>query len=949
MSRLHLILLLILAVACKPTSTETSGSATDPLLATYPELNDEMPFDPNVRKGTLANGLTWYIEPKSEPQERVQLWIAVRVGSVHEDDDQQGLAHYVEHMAFNGSEHFPKNELIEYLESIGTKFGAHLNAHTSFEETVYKLQVPTDEADFVDKGFLVLRDWAGRLAFTDDEMTKERGVVLEEWRRSRGASGRARDAMIPVWFHGARQAERLPIGTVESLQTFELDAARRFYKDWYRPDLMAVFVVGDIDPDAMQAKIEATFGDFQGPETPRERTQYELPIHAENLYRVHADPEQPYSILQVLTKRQSVEKTKVRDYRDAYIGRLATRILGERFNDLTKTPDAPFTRAGLSRNRMTPVAEQDGLFAIARDGQVEGALKASLVEVERLKRHGVSEAELERAKANVLRGVEKNFNEREKETSRSALSELLRNFTNGEQFQGVEWEMAALQRYLPGITVADVNAAAATMLTGSGLVVMATVPEKEGMPAPTDDSLKAVVEAVAVMEIPPMAVEEAAGDLLAELPTPGSVVSKARDEANDLDVWTLSNGITVLVKPTDFKADEIRVEGFTRGGHSLATDDDYIAAATANSIRRASGVGPFTAAQLGKWLAGRNASVSLTVSELGNRARATTTPDDLEIALQLLHAHATLPRFDEDGFTLAQANGKDRAANREANPNTAFNDAAARLLWGDHLRTRPWTVETYDAMNLETAKTFHEARTANWGDAVFAVVGTVDPAVLEPLVAQYLATLPAGTPETYADVGKRRAAAAASETIRRGLEPKARVKLTFPGEFESAPETRHALRMLGKWMSFRLREVLREDLGGTYSVGARVSERFEPVSDYAISIDFQCDPERVEELTAAAFGVVDEVLAAPPTQEYATRIVEQERRSLEEDLRKNSFWMGALLGNRKRGEPVEALGTYWGLHDAITPATLHAAATTYIDRGRVVTVTLLPEASEKTE
>ena len=271
----------------------------------------------------------------------------------------------------------------------------------------------------------------------------------------------------------------------------------------------------------------------------------------------------------------------------------------------------------------------------------------------------LDEDELERAKANVLRGVETNFNEREKETSRSALSELLRNFTNGEQFQGIEWEMAALQRYLPGITVADVNAAAATMLTGSGLVVMATVSEKEGMPAPTDDSLKAVVEAVAVMEIPPMAAEEVAGDLLAELPTPGSVVSKARDEANDLDVWTLSNGITVLVKPTDFKADEIRVEGFTRGGHSLATDDDYIAAATANSIRRASGVGPFTATQLGKWLAGRNASVSLTVSELGNRARATTTPDDLEIALQLLHAHATLPRFDEDGFTLAQANGKD--------------------------------------------------------------------------------------------------------------------------------------------------------------------------------------------------------------------------------------------------------------------------------------------------
>ncbi len=938
--------LLLTLVACRtPTSTSGSTTAADPLLEQYPELDEQMPFDPNVRKGTLDNGMTWYVEQKSEPRERVQLWVAVRVGAVHEDDDQLGLAHYVEHMAFNGTEHFPKNDLIKYLESIGTKFGAHLNAHTSFEETVYKLQVPTDDAEILDKGFLVLRDWAGRLAFTDEEMNKERGVVLEEWRRGRGASGRARDVMVPIWFHGARHADRLPIGKEEILQNFELDAARRFYRDWYRPDLMAVFVVGDIDPDAMQAKIAETFGDFENPAEPRERVQYEIPVHEEALYGVHPDPEQPYSLLQVVTKRASVEGTTIRDYRDTYIGRLATRVIAERFGDLSKKPDAPFLQAGLSRRRMTPVAEQDAAYAVARDGQVEASLKAVLVEVERLKRHGVTEAELARAKANVLKGLEKSFNERAKENSRSALQELLRNFTNGEQFQGIEWEYEALQRYLPGITVAEVNASAATMLTGSGYVVMATVPEKEGVPVPTEESLKGIVDAVAAMDIAPPAAEEAAGDLLAELPAPGSVVSKTRDEVNDLDVWTLSNGVTVLVKPTDFKDDEILIRGWAFGGHALASDDGYIPAATANSVRRSSGVGPFTASQLTKWLAGRNASVNVNVGEITKTARATTTPDDLEVAMQLLYAHATAPRFDADGFELAKQNGKEWSANREANPNTAFNDAANRLLWNDHLRTRPWTPETYDAMDREASEAFHAARTANWGGAVFGVVGKVDPATLEPLVAQYLATLPTGDVEAVGDVGKRRAPAAASETITQGLEPKARVKLTFPGEFESKPETRHALRMLGKWMSFRLREVLREDLGGTYSVGARVSDRFHPVSDYAISIDFQCDPERVDELTAAALGVVDEVLGGPPAIEYATKIIEQERRSLEEDKRKNSFWLNALLANRRRAEPLDALAIYWSLHDAITPESLHAAATTYIDRDRVLRVVLVPEAA----
>jgi zinc protease len=847
-------------------------------------------------------------------------------------------------MAFNGTEHFPKNELIEYLEGIGAKFGAHLNAHTSFEETVYKLQVPTDDPEIVDKGFLVLRDWAGALAFEDEEMAKERGVVLEEWRRSRGAGGRARDVLLPLYFYGARQAERLPIGTEEVLKSFEHDAARRFYADWYRPDLMAVFVVGDIDADAMQAKIESTFADLTGPESPRERIQYEVPEHPEDLYGVHADPEQRYSSVVVMTKRKSVEGGTIRDYREVYVARMATAILGERLGDIIKQPDAPFLNASLRRGRMTPVAENDFAFAVVPEGGIEAGLEALLVEVERLKRHGVTEAELDRAKANAVRNMEKGYRERDKEASRRVLRELLRHFTNGETVPGTAWEWEAVQRYVPDISVEEVNRAAASLLTGSGLVVGATVPAKEGSAPPTEEALKAVVARVASMDIDPPVAEEVLGPLLSSLPTPGSIVSEERDEANDVDVWTLSNGITVLVKTTDFKADEIRIRGYAFGGHSLATDEEFVPAKTINSITRASGVGPFTAAQLGKWLSGKSASVHVGIGETRLTASATTRPKDLEVAMQLLYAKVTAGRLDEDGFQVIQKSQTEYAANRDADPNTPFMDAYKRLLWGDHPRSRPWTVDTYALMDLEASRAFHAKRMANWGGAVFGIVGNVDLDALRPLVAQYLATLPAGT-ETFADVGERRAEGVHLETIVKGLEPKARVRMTYSGEFESTPENRHAVRMLGKLLSMRLREVLREDLGGTYSVRARVNDRFHPVSDYGITIDFQCDPERVEELETAAMDVVDEVLSSVSDADFAARIAEQERRQLEENLRSNSFWLGALTGNRRRGEAPEDLALYWSLHEKITPEYLHAAATEYIDRGRMVKVILLPEGA----
>ncbi len=941
---LRLLPLLLLA-ACATTSTPDTAPVSDPLTEQFPELDQPMPWDPGVRTGVLPNGLTWYVEPNAEPQERVQLWMAVRAGSVQEDEDQQGLAHYVEHMAFNGTAAFPKNELIEYLESVGTKFGAHLNAHTSFEETVYKLQVPTDDAEILDKGFLVLREWASRMSFDSEEMEKERGVVMEEWRRSRGAGGRARDALIPLTFHGSRHAERLPIGTEESLKTFELDAARRFYTDWYRPDLMAVYVVGDIDADAMQAKIAEVFGDLESPADAPPRVQYQIASHDQTLYGTHADAEQRYSVVSVMTKKVEKERQSPRGYREAYLGRAVWHVLNERLGDLAKKPDAPFLMASTGGGRMNPTTVSQRAYTVVKDGGTDAGLEALLTEVERMKRHGVTEPELKRAKAELVRSMEKAFKEKDKQPSRQVLAELLRNFTNGETVPGIDWEWDAVQRYVPAFTLAEVNAFATEILPSVGRVITATVPTKEGVELPTEEGLAAIVARVDALDIAAPVVEEDVGPLLPELPEPGSITSKEHDAELDVHTWTLSNGARVHIKVTDFKQDEIRFVGTSFGGHGGVDDADFVAANTATDVANRSGLGAFDASQLQRWKAGRNASAGVFVNSTSQGLSGTASPDDLEVALQMAWARVMTPSLSEEGFQVTAQTRREWVLNRDADPSTPFNDAFVRLLYNDHPRTRPWTAERLAEMDLETSRRVYAEALSHWGDAEFVFVGNIDLASLEPLLARYVATLPAGAPVAYTDVNQRAAEGLHEETVIKGLEPKARVRMRFSGDFESTPDSRHQLRMLGKYMSMRLREVLREDLGGTYSVGARVNDRFHPHQDYGIVIDFQCDPERTQELTDAALGVVQEVLAAPPEAQYPEAIAEQERRSLEESLRSNGFWMGAIRGNAQRGEPRSALKHYWSLDDKITPQYLHDAAKAFIDTERMVKVTLLPEGA----
>ena len=953
MKRLVLVACLLFVVACvRPGAPVTTSSGTavkleeGPRVVVPADLDQPLPWDPDVRKGQLPNGLTWYVEPNSKPADRVELWLAVRVGSVHEDEDQRGLAHFVEHMAFNGTANFPGNELVTYLESVGTRFGAHLNAHTSFEETIYKLQVPTDDAELLDKGFMVLRDWASGMLMDAVEIEDERGVVLEEWRRSRGASGRRWEAITPLRYRGAPHADRRPIGTKESLETFTPDAARRFYADWYRPDLMAVVVVGDMDPDAAQRRIETAFGGMTGPAEPRPRPDIEIPGHDETLVAVFPDPEEQRTTVTVLHKLPDREQNTHRAYREHMIQGLWRRGLSERLADLGRDPEASFQSAGAGSGRMNPTTGSHSGWAVAKDGRALEALEALMVELERGRRHGLTAGELSRAQKGYAESMRKAYVERDTGESRRVLQELIRNFTNGENVPGIAYEWAMTQAWLSKITLDEVNAFGAGWLGPDSRLVVLSLPDKEGGEEVSEDAVRSVLAAIDDMEIGPPVIEDVPEALMAKLPKPGRIEARVEEPEYGATILSLSNGATVIVKQTDFKAEEITFGAWSWGGTSVASDEQWVAGNTAAGIAWQSGVGELTRSQLDRYLAGARAHVRPYISETSQGLSGSTTPKDLETALQLAHLAVVAPRFDADAFALVRSRQAERVANRDLDPSTPFYDRFNELLWQGHPRTAPPSMEQIEQMDLETSRAIYERAFSGVGDMTFVFVGAIDPKTFEPLVERYLASLPAGEPLEFVDVGKRFAPDARADSVRRGIEPKARVRLRINGEFESTPESRHQLRALGSSLSILLREDLREARGGTYSVGARTSDTHVPQQRYSVTVDFQCDPERVDELRKAAWQILEQAKEAPISASVTERVAEQERRSWETELETNGYWQGAIQGNLQRGEDPGRLAEYRTWHERITPAYVHEAAKTFLDLDRYVLVTLLPEPAE---
>ena len=919
-------------------------------------LRDPMPVGPGVIVGQLENGLQYYIRENSEPANRAEFSLVVKVGSVVEDEDQLGLAHFLEHMAFNGTENFEKQELIDFMESIGMRMGADLNAGTSFDETRYMLQIPTDSPEVMANTFQILEDWAHGLTLDPEEIDKERGVIIEEWRLRRGAAARIQDEQFPVLLRDSRYAERSPIGTVESLETFEHEALRRFYRDWYRPDLMAVIAVGDFDRAEVEALLIEHFEGISAPENPRERIEYSVPDHDETLFTIATDEELTSTSVAVYHMLALDEQETIGGYRQQLVEGLYNGMLNLRLGEIARNPNPPFLGAGSSKGSLVRSKGAYLLSANVPEDGIERGLEVVFTEAERVARFGFTASELERQKIDVLRGIERAYTDRANRGSASYAAEYSRAFLDDEPIPGIEYEFELYKRFIPEITLTEVNQIGSEWIRPQNRVVVVTGPEKEDLDMPSEEALLAVLTGVADMEI--TAYEETVIDqpLLAEIPE-GSTVVGTREFAEDIVEWELGNGVRVALKPTDFREDQVLFQGFSPGGTSLASDEEWIPASSATVLLQGGGLGPFNTTDLRRVLTGKVASARPFISSFEEGVTGSGSPQDLETMFQLIYMTFTAPRADPEYFEVFNTRNRAGLQNRDASPAVAFNDAINRIMTQDALRSRPVTVETLDHTDLGGSLAFYQDRFEDASDFTFIFVGNIDLDVMRPLVERYLGGLPStNRVETWRDLGERPPRGVIEEIVRKGLEPQSQTRLFFTGSIDYGDRSqRLGIAVMTSVLETRLREVLREELGGTYSVSVGSSFSWRPAGQYRLSISFGSDPERADELLAAVYEEIDRLKSSPPDEAEVNDVLEAQRRAWETNQESNSWWLSVLDGRYRylldqsdgrypSGDVLlETLPTYGAALDALTPPRIQELARRYFDQDNRVRVTLLPE------
>ena len=924
---------------------EATPRTANPEDARTAPLDQLAPISPALRIGEFANGLRYFILENQEPENRAELRLVVNVGSILEDDDQLGLAHFLEHMAFNGTENFEKQELIGFMESIGMRLGPGVNASTSFDETNYQLELPTDNAEYMSTAFQILEDWAHGLTLDPEEIDMERGVVIEEWRLGRGAASRLRDLQFPVIFNGSRYAERLPIGTLESLETFDHEALRRFYRDWYRPDLMAVIAVGDFDASEIESLTREHFEDLENPANAQERTVFDVPDHNETLFSIATDPEMPVTRVQVYHKMPLENDWTIGGYRQRIVERLYNSMLNNRFAEIARQPNPPFVRASSAQGQFIRTMGAYLLSARVLENGIEPGLAALFTEAERVARFGFTESELERQKTTVLRGMERSYTNRANRDSGAFAREYTRAFLNGESIPGIEYEYELYGRFVPEISIDEVNRVGQDWIRETNRVVVVSGPEKEDLMMPSEEALTAVLAAVSDAEITAYVDTVTDQPLLPEIPEGSEIVSTRMIE-RDITEWDLLNGVRVVLKPTDFDEDQILLRGFSPGGTSLASDEDYIPSSTAVTLISNGGIGEFNAIDLQKALTGKIANVRPFISTYEEGVSGNASASDLETMFQLIYLRFTAPRADDTVYALWETQTRQAIANRDSNPATAFNDAYIRIITQDHPRQRPPTLDILDETDLYESLAFYEDRFSDASDYVFVFVGNIDFDVMRPLVERYLGGLPTtGRQETWRDIGVRAPTGVIEETVYRGIEPRSQTRIAFTGTFEYEDQAeRTGIRAMAMTLETRLRDQLREELGGTYSINVRAAVAWQPVETYTLSIAFGSDPERMDELVRAVFDGIEDLKTSPPSEDLVSDIRKALLRSFETDFQENRTLLNQLASDYRRGvTPGASIRSYPRSVEALTPASIQEDAQQYFKMDNRVRVTLMPE------
>lgn len=908
-------------------------------------LDRVLPLDTAVREGRLPNGLRYFIRQNARPAKRVSLRLAVNAGSIQEESDQRGLAHFIEHMAFNGTEHFKPGELVSFLESIGAQFGPHVNASTSFDETVYMLDVPTDRPGYVDKGLLALHDFAAGLSLLPEEIEKERGVVLEEWRGRLGAGSRLTDKQLPVLLQGSRYADRLPIGLPEILRTAPRERIAAFYHRWYRPDLMAVVVVGDLPVAEADQLVKDRFGVIPAASGPTPAIDRSVPPHRDTLYSMATDPEAQGSTVSLVFKGRVDHDQTVTGYRRSLVRQLVSEMLNLRFREIARRQNAPFLSAEADSDTLGRSLQLFEIDASVPEGQLAGGLEAVALEARRVEQFGFSADELDRARRGLLSAYERAFNERATSESPSFASEYVRHFLEDEPAPGVEMEYRIASTYLPSVIPDEVSRMATSLITEDNRVLLGVAPEKPGVAPPTVDQLKAALARAAAAPVDRWTDATSGRDLVESVPARGAVTARKSLPEIGVTVLTLANGVNVWLKPTDFKNDQILFSAYALGGTSLASQADFVSASLATALVGVGGLGGLSPVDLSKLLSGKIAQASPTVGDYTEGINGSSTPRDIETALKLNYLAFTKPNLTPEALDLLKRRLASSLENRAHNPRAVFGEQVDLVNSSNHYSAAALTAADLPGVELDAMKAFYSARFGNAADFTYFFVGAFSVDELTPLVEQWIGSLPStGTRSAaFRDMGVRFPSTIVKKEVRKGQEPASQTVLSFfadPGQNELAM---HRTRAAASLLGIRLRDILREELGGTYGVSVSFDNPL-PLKGYgAMVIQFGSAPENVDKLVNAAMAEIERLKAQGPSLEDVNKVKELERRELETNARQNAYWLGSLQTVHMLGWDPVGIARRADRTEKLSPELLHAIFQKSFPMDRYTLVTLKPE------
>ncbi|RLD45347.1 MAG: insulinase family protein [Bacteroidetes bacterium] len=903
------------------------------------DFKAEVPMDENIRHGVLENGLTYYIRANSTPENRAEFFLINNVGAMQETPGQNGFAHLTEHMCFNGTTNFEKKDIIHYLESIGMKFGPEINAYTVYDQTVYTLnKVPIETIENIDTSLMILFEWATNVTMDTDEINAERLVVREELRTRSSAMSRMRDETNKVLFENSKYAVHNIIGTVDVIDNSPVDTLRAYYNDWYRPDLQAIIIVGDIDVDKMEAKVKEIYSKLPMPKNPKTRIEHQIPNHKGIKVALAQDKEAQYSIIQA-TYKKDVEKNKNQKYYyEEHLSALYGIMINNRLGEQSQAADAPFMQAFAGYNSMVRTKDAYSCFAVTGNDKIKTGFEAILMENERVKKFGFLESEFDRAKKELLSSNVKAFKERNKRKSEVFASNIKGNYLTNEPIPSSEWDFGFVTSFMEQVKLEEVNALAKEWIVDSNMVVQIWAPEKEDVDMPTEAEVFAIIAKVHSAELVQYVDAEANKPLIARTPVAGTIVSE--ETKDGITRWTLSNGVKVVIKTTNFKEDEILMRAYSDGGWSKTKMKDDVSAKIAADVVDMSGVGEFDNISLKKKLAGKTVSINPYISQITEGMNGSSSIDDFNTLLKLNYLYFTKPRADKDAFENYKSQTSDQLKNKNSNPQQVFIDSLRLSMSQHHPRKRVMTVDMLNEAKLNRIKYIFGERFGDPSGFTFYFVGNIDIDAQKDTILTYLGGLPTVTrEETYTDLGVRMPQSRVENHFTREMETeKATVFIAFTGESKKISiEDELNLQMVKSYLDNRYMETLREEIGGTYGASAWSSISHRPVSEYNIGVYFDADPAKLDTMIYVVYKEMDNLIANGPSELVIKNTVENKLKEHSEKAKENRWWISVIMNDDINNQDYKHFD-YDGFWKGITPKSVKKFAKKKLDSKRTVEV-----------